>query len=192
MVDTSFQERSSCPRHWYALQTKARHEKVVRDRLERNGLELLLPTTHDLRQWSDRKKRIEMPVFPGYCFAKFSLQERGIVLQAAGVSRIVGVTAPEPIPDEEIEAVRKLTLCHLPCQTCPYIVEGTPVEVIRGPLAGVKGCLIRKAGQHHLLIRVRLIQQAASVHIDADDVAAIVHRVPLSARDVCGRVYPQP
>ena len=187
---TKMNDRSG--RQWYALQTKPRHEKVVRDTLQRSGLELLLPIARYLRQWSDRKKWIEAPLFSGYCFARFSLEERAIVQQSSGVIRIVGVTAPEPIPDDEIEAVRKLTACQLPCESCQDVVEDTPVEVIRGPLAGVKGCLIRKAGQHHLVIRVRLIQQAASVHIDAADVAALRHGSPPFSRDLCARAFPHP
>lgn len=78
---------------------------------------------------------------------------------------------PEPIPDEEIECLLQLTGSASAYHSHPYLIEGTPVEVIRGPLAGVKGHLIRKEGRDQLVIRVHLIQQAAAVHINAADVA---------------------
>jgi transcription antitermination factor NusG len=167
-------------RHWFAVQTRSRHEKVVRDRLVGDGFEPLLPLIARLSQWTDRKKTIEVPLFSGYCFAQFSLEERSTVLRAPGVVRVVGTAAsPEPITEEEIAAIKKLSDSSLPYGTHPYLVEGMPVEVIRGPLAGVKGQLIRKAGHSQLIIRIHLIQQAAAVHIDAADLIPIERRARL-------------
>jgi transcription antitermination factor NusG len=160
---------------WFALQTRSRHEKVVRDRLASDGFEYLLPVIQRLSQWSDRKKWIEAPLFAGYCFARFSLRDTLAVLKAPGVVKIVGSSSnlPEPIPEQEIDAIKKLAESELTCDAHPYLVEGTPVQVIKGPLTGVTGHLVRKAGQHHIVIRIRLIQQAASIHISAADVVPI-------------------
>ncbi|TAL09546.1 MAG: antitermination protein NusG, partial [Nitrospirae bacterium] len=62
-------EADGTPR-WYAVRTRSRHEKLVRDRLAALGLEHLLPTVHRLSQWKDRKKEVEVPLFSGYCFAR--------------------------------------------------------------------------------------------------------------------------
>jgi transcription antitermination factor NusG len=62
--------------HWYALRTKSRHEKVVRDQLDKQGIEPLLPTVKRLSQWKDRKKEIEVPLFSGYCFVRFAQQDK--------------------------------------------------------------------------------------------------------------------
>jgi len=159
---------------WYALRTRSRHEKLVRDQLDGQGIEPLLPTIRRLSQWKDRKKEVEVPLFSGYCFAHFSWQDRTPVLMVPGVVEIVGSrNGPEPVPDEEIDALRKLmagTLCYDPH---PYLREGMAVEVIRGPLEGVRGILLRKDKRHRLVISVHLIQQAASVEIDATAVAPI-------------------
>jgi transcription antitermination factor NusG len=163
-----------CHRYWFALQTHSRHERIVRDWLIGDGFEPLLPTTRRLSQWTDRKKWIEEPLFAGYCFARFSLQERTAVRLAPGVVRIVGtISFPEPIPDEEIEAIKKLTKSGLTYNSHPFLVEGTPVQMIRGPLAGVKGKLLRNAGHNHIVIQIQLIQQAVAVHVNADDVVSI-------------------
>ncbi len=160
--------------HWYALRTKSRHEKLVRDSLTRQGMEPLLPTVKRVSQWKDRKKAIEIPLFSGYCFLRFSIQERLPVLKISGVVQIVGGgSQPEPIPDEEIEALKMLMTNVLPYDSHPYLHEGMIVEVIRGPLKGVHGILLRKEKRHRLVLGVRLIQQAAAVEIDMTDVVPI-------------------
>jgi transcription antitermination factor NusG len=159
---------------WYALRTKSRHEKLVRDRLVKQRIEELLPTVVRLSQWKDRKKKVEWPLFSGYCFARFLWQDRLTVLKIPGVVDIVGGgQRPEAIPDEEIEAIKILMSSTLPYDSHPYLREGMTVEVVRGPLQGVKGILLRKASRFRLVLAVHLIQQAAAVEIDASDVVAI-------------------
>ena len=160
--------------HWYALRTRSRHEKVVRDQLIHQGIEPLLPTVKRLSQWKDRKKEVEVPLFSGYCFVRFNSDQKMPVLKTAGVVDIVGGgNRPEPIPDDEIMAIQTLMTSVLPYDPHPYLQEGMKVEVIRGPLQGVHGILLRKDKRHRLILGVRIIQQAAAVEIDAADVVAI-------------------
>ena len=159
---------------WYALRTKSRHEKMVRDQLDKQGIEPLLPTVKRLSQWKDRKKEVEVPLFSGYCFVRFSPDARLPVQKVSGVVEIVGSgRRPEPIADTEIEALKVLMTSVLPYDPHPYLHEGMQVEVVRGPLQGVQGILLRKEKRHRLVIGVRLIQQAAAVEIDVRDVVAI-------------------
>lgn len=163
------------PPRWYALRTRARHEKQVRDRLASQGIEPFLPTVIRVSRWKDRKKRVEWPLFSGYCFARFHGAQRLAVLQVPGVVQVVGSASgrPEPIPDEEIEALRRLMTTTLAIDPFPHLQEGMAVEVVRGPLQGVRGTLLRKATQYRLILGVSLIQQGASVEIDIDDVTPI-------------------
>lgn len=157
--------------HWYALRTKSRHEKLVRDQLDKQGIEPLLPTVKRLSQWKDRKKEIEVPLFSGYCFVRFSQHEKTPVKKIMGVVEIVGSgSRPEPIPEQEIDALRRLMTSVLPYDPHPYLHEGMRVEVVRGPLQGAHGILLRKEKRHRLVIGVRVIQQAAAVEIDVNDV----------------------
>src|SRR5512134_2725919 len=157
--------------HWYALRTRSRHEKIVRDQLANQGMEPLLPTVKRLSQWKDRKKEIEIPLFSGYCFARFAFEQKLPVLKTIGVVDIVGSGhRPEPIADDEIAAIRALMTSVLPYDPHPYLREGMQVEVVRGPLQGVRGILLRKEKRHRLVLGVRLIQQAAAVEIDFNDV----------------------
>jgi len=156
---------------WYAIRTRSRHEKQVRDRLAVQGVEHLLPTVVRRHQWKDRKKDVEVPLFAGYCFAHFAWPDRLQIQTVSGVVDIVGGgQRPESIPDEEIEAIRTLMTSTLPYDSHPYLHEGMAVEVIRGPLEGVRGILVRKDKRHRLVISVHLIQQAAAVEIDDSDV----------------------
>lgn len=164
---------ASSQAQWYALRTKSRHEKLVRDQLEKQGIEPLLPTVKRLSQWKDRKKEIEVPLFSGYCFVKFSLENRLPVQKVSGVVEVVGSgSRPEPIPEEEIAAIKTLMESVLPFDPHPYLHEGMMVEVVRGPLQGVHGVLLRKDKRHRLVIGVRLILQAAAVEIDVQDVVS--------------------
>ncbi len=166
-------EFMAAPR-WYALRTKSRHEKLVRDQLDKQGIEPLLPTVKRLSQWKDRKKEIEVPLFSGYCFVRFSQLERTPVQKIVGVVEIVGSgSRPEPIPEQEIDALRRLMMSVLPYDPHPYLHEGMRVEVVRGPLQGVQGILLRKEKRHRLVIGVRAVQQAAVVEIDVKDVVAV-------------------
>jgi transcription antitermination factor NusG len=160
---------SSLPQ-WFALRTRSRHEKMVRDRLHGNGFESFLPLMKTLRRWSDRKTWAELPLFAGYCFARFPLQARFDVLNTPGIVDIVGISRPEPIPTDEIEALQRTNASQRACNPHDYLVEGAWVEVVSGPLMGIRGQLVRKSGQDCIVIRVQLLQQAAAVHIDVGEV----------------------
>jgi len=147
---------------------------VVRDQLAARGVEPFLPLWERWSRWKDRRKQIATPLFPGYCFACFQLAEKLRVLKTSGVVGIVGVNGIiEPIPAAEIEAIRTLVNGPLRYDPCPFLAEGMEVEVVRGPLMGVRGRLMRKDRAPRLVISVTLIRQAASVEIDAADVSPV-------------------
>lgn len=156
---------------WYALWTRSRHEQVVREQLERKGYVAFLPTIPKWSRWKDRKKRIDWPLFPGYCFARFDAAERLPILKCTGVVNIVSFDGEvAPIPDVEIESIRRLVESDLQYDPCPLIKEGSLVEVTHGPLKGVSGRLVRKGAHARLILAVDLIGQAVSVEVDAADV----------------------
>ena len=158
---------------WFALWTRSRHEQVVREQLERKHIETFLPTVTRWSRWKDRKKKIDWPLFPGYCFARFDARHRLPVLKCAGVVNIVSFEGePAPIPEYEINGIRQLVESDLAYDPCPLIREGMMVEVTHGPLKGVHGRLVRKNEKARLMLSVDLIGQAVSVEVDAADVKA--------------------
>jgi transcriptional antiterminator NusG len=156
---------------WYAIWTRSRHEQVVLEQLEKKGYEAFLPTITRWSRWKDRKKKIDWPLFPGYCFARFEGLDRLPVLKCSGVVSIVSFDGEiAPIPAREIDGIRRLVESDLQYDPCPLIREGMMVEVIHGPLKGVSGRLIRKGTNARLILSVDLIGQAVSVEVDAADV----------------------
>jgi transcription antitermination factor NusG len=158
---------------WFALWTRSRHEKLVRDQLQQKQVEVFLPTITKWSRWKDRKKQVEWPLFPGYCFARFDAADRLPILKCEGVVTIVGTEGyPSPIPPVEIDSIRQLIDSELAFDPCPLIKEGMMVEVKAGPLKGVVGRLVRKGSHARLVLSVDLIGQAVSVEVDAADVKA--------------------
>ena len=156
---------------WFAARTRSRHEKAVVALVENEGLEAFLPTSPRWSRWKDRKKRIDWPLFPGYCFVHAAPNVLSKVRKCAGVVSILSSEGrPAPIPDYEIESVRKLVATHLTGDPCPLIQEGALVEVTSGPLRGIIGRLVRKGSQARLIISVGLLGQGISVGVDAADV----------------------
>jgi transcriptional antiterminator NusG len=159
---------------WFAIWTRSRHEQVVRDQLDRKKIDVFLPTVTRWSRWKDRKKKIDWPLFPGYCFARFDPANPLPVLKCTGVVSIVSIEGkPAPIPEIELDSIRLLVSSELQYDPCPLIREGMMVEVFHGPLRGVIGRLLRKdAHRARLVLSVDLIGQAVSVEVDAADVRA--------------------
>lgn len=159
---------------WFAIWTRSRHEHAVREQLEKRRLEVFLPTVTRWSRWKDRKKKIDWPLFPGYCFARFDPDNPLTILKCTGVVSIISFEGkPAPIPSLEIESIRRLVGSELQFDPCPLLHEGQLVEVMHGPLKGVVGRLMRKDGARaRLVLSVDLIGQAVSVEVDAADVRA--------------------
>lgn len=156
---------------WFAVWTRSRHESTVLQQLQEKQIEAFLPTCTRWSRWKDRKKKIEWPLFPGYCFTRIDPMASLPVLKCSGVVSLVSADGrPLAIPNEEIEAIRRLVTSELRYDPCPLIHEGARVEVVWGPLRGVVGRLVRKGSHARLVLAVDLIGQAVSVEVDAADV----------------------
>jgi transcription antitermination factor NusG len=139
--------------------------------LQRKSVEVFLPTVSKWSRWNDRKKRVEWPLFPGYCFAHFDAADRLQVLTCDGVVQILGIEGvPSPIPASQVEGIRQLVDSELAYDPCPLVREGDMVKLVSGPLKGVVGRLVRKGAHARLMLAVDLIGQAVSVEVDAADV----------------------
>jgi transcription antitermination factor NusG len=162
-------------RRWYAVSTRSRHEKLVAEQLWLKEIECFLPLREVLSRWKDRRKLVQFPLFPGYLFVRVAVKERRLdILKVASVVRLVGLHGePEPIPDEQIQAVQTLVFSKLPYDPFPYLNEGDLVEIIRGPLRGLFGRLVEKKSKYRFVLAVDLIQQAVSCEVDATDVRKV-------------------
>ena len=161
-------DRDSCER-WFALQTRARHEKIVKERLEIRGVQTFLPTVTEIHKWSDRKKKVEVPVFSCYLFARLTptRMDRLRVLSVDGIFSFVGNRGEGlPIPDEQIEAVRTLVDSKIPCLAHPFLKIGQRVRIRSGSLNGIEGILVSRSGEDTLVLCVDAIERSLSVRLD--------------------------
>lgn len=159
---------------WFVVRTRSRHEKRVRDELINRRIEVFLPVYERWSHWKDRRKRVEFPLFPGYCFARVPPTERLRALNTPGVAGFVGFNGcAEPVPETEIDAINRLVATEIRYDPHPFLSEGTLVEVIRGPLAGVRGHVLRKDRSTKLVLSVTLIRQAAVLEIHPADVVPV-------------------
>lgn len=172
----SAQFQPDATEQWYALHTRARHERVVKERLERQGVVTFLPTVIQVHRWSDRKKKVELPLFACYLFARLIPRkvDRLRVLCVEGVFSFVGPRGEgSPIPDDQIEAIRTLIKSDLPCSSHPFLKIGQRVRVRSGSLDGVEGVLVSRNGDNTLVISVDAIQRSLSVRVNGYDIEAV-------------------
>jgi transcription antitermination factor NusG len=160
---------------WYAIQTRSRFEKVVEAGLQTKGFEAYLPLTREIHVWKDRKKAVDVPLFPGYVFARLvdGARERVRVAQTYGVTKILGDGSTiTPIPEQEVEAVQRVVAARAHCPY-PHLREGVRVRVQRGALTGVEGFLVRVKSSTRLVLSINLIAQAVATEIDIDNVIVL-------------------
>ena len=162
--------------HWYALYTRSRFEKKLLSELTDRQVEVFLPMREILSRWKDRKKKIWVPLFPGYIFVNHvdTPENRYNVLNVPGAVRFVeSVGRAEPVPEEQIVAIRRFLESSMAVDPYPYMQVGMQVEIIAGPLAGVRGILVEKRGKFRFILQLDMIRQAVSVEIDANDVKPV-------------------
>jgi transcription antitermination factor NusG len=160
--------------HWYAVYTRANHEKRVANQLAQRLVEHFLPFYDSVRRWKDRKVHLQMPLFPGYVFVRIPLFDRMRTLQIHSVVRLVGFNGyPAALPEEEIRAMQnglKQGVCARPY---PYITVGRRVRVVCGPLAGLQGILLRKKNLARVVVSLDMIKRSVAVEVSLDELQPI-------------------
>lgn len=169
---------------WYAVQTRSRHEKLAARQLESQGFATFLPITTELRQWSDRRKLVEMPLFPGYAFLRMAYepQQRIRVLNTDGIVSFVGIQGQgTPIPDRQIEDIQALLAAKVPFESHPFLKVGQRVRILSGSLNGTEGILVGQESDRMLVISVELIQRSVSIRLQGYEVEPIESSVSSKA-----------
>ncbi len=160
--------RGGAPSHrWFAIQARLRYENFVAAWLRDKSYECFLPTYWCRRQWSDRIKDLELPLFPGYLFCRFNPQDRLPILRTPGLISIVGIAQnPVPVDEAELAAVRALVSSGLPHQPWPYVNIGQRVRIQYGALSGLEGILQSFKGRHRIVVSVSMLQRSVATEID--------------------------
>jgi transcription antitermination factor NusG len=161
---------------WYAVHTRSRHEKQVDLFLSERGVETFLPLVHTLSRRRDRKKYVDIPLFPGYLFV-YAEKERLLfdVKYTRGVTRIIGtdLDAPTPIPDKQILDIKSVMETEVQLDPFPYLKKGRMVRVKSGPLKGLEGILVERKGHYKLVIQIDLLQKGAAAEVYISDIEPI-------------------
>lgn len=160
---------------WYAIHTRSRHEKQVDLFLSERGIETFLPLIHTLSRRRDRKKYVDIPLFPGYMFVCTDKERLFDVKFTRGVTRIIGtdIDAPTPIPDKQILDIKAIMETEVQLDPFPYLKKGRMVRVKAGPLKGLEGILIERKGHYKLVIRIDLLQKGAAAEVFISDIEPI-------------------
>lgn len=171
---------SPCPIHgsneypWYAVTVCPRHEKKVVWNLDHRGVRCFVPTYRSVRKWKDRRKELDLVLFPGYVFVQLDLQERDkrlAMLTTPGVLRFVTFHGePVPVDQDEIKFINSTLTSGIAVSPHPYLQKGRRVRVVRGALAGIEGILVRRKERFRLVLSVNLIMQSVALEVDESEV----------------------
>jgi transcription antitermination factor NusG len=155
---------------WFGIRVKSRCESRAHDELLLRGFETFLPLCSVRRRWSDRVKTLDVPMFRGYLFCRFAMEDRVRVLNATGVAQIVGCgSTPVPISEAEIRSVQTLVASKVACTPWPYLQAGQRVSIDDGPLAGVEGVIVRaEDGKPRVVVSVSLLLRSVAAEIERD------------------------
>lgn len=158
---------------WFALTVRPNHEHTAARALLNRGFEAYLPIYRVRRRWSDRIKELNSVLFPGYVFCRFLEPDRMRVLNSPGIRSIVGAGKdPSPVDEAEISAIRKLLSTGRPIAPWPYIRVGQNVIVSHGPLAFLRGVVVRAKDSWRVVISVDALGCSLSIEVDSGAVAA--------------------
>lgn len=159
---------------WCAVYTYPRHEKACARQLSQRGVDAFLPTYTQETQWRNRQRvKVQLPLFPSYLFVRIGSRDRGKVLGAPGVLRILGnARGPEPIPEATIELLRS-NLFRDRLEPQPDLMTGQKVRIMQGVMQGVEGVLVRRKNSLWFVLSIELINQRAMVEVKAGDIEPI-------------------
>lgn len=164
-------------REWFAVYVRTRHEFIVHEELLRKKIDAFLPSVQRHRQWHDRRKVINYPLFPGYLFVNICPEPATLlsVLRTTGTVRILSSPNGKPISvaPEEISSLRLMVETGQDLNVYPSLKEGTRVRIKAGSLRGVEGVLVVKGNQHICVVNIGIFGRSVGIKIHAEDLEAL-------------------
>lgn len=170
---------------WYAIYCKSRHERQAHLKLLSKGIETFMADYETCAQWGTRRRQVKKNLLPGYLLVRFdkTVQLYYEILQTSGVVKFVGGAWPQLsfIPDEQVESLQALLSSEQPFVEVPYLNVGDKVEVMAGPLAGLRGRVFAaKAHRNRLIVSIDLLQRSVQVELDSSLLARAEREVALA------------
>ncbi len=156
---------------WFAAYTLPRHERRVVAQLTERDVTSFLPTYRSTRRWKDRRKVLEVPLFPSYLFVQINPERRLDLLRLPGVVGLVCFQGkPAQVASYEIENLRQSLSGEKHVHPHPYLKAGRKVRIRSGSMAGIEGILVRKRDCARVVISISLLQRSISLDIDESDI----------------------
>ena len=152
---------------WFVMYTAPRSEKKVEQRLKEKGLDVYLPIVEEVRQWSDRKKKVQRPLFNGYLFVRTTKDRLWESLQVSGAVKFVNFAGEHAtIRESEIETLKRIIATGVAVEVeTTAIEEGQQVRILGGPLEGFQGECVQKGNKDYFIIRIPSINQSMLVNL---------------------------
>lgn len=167
-------EQNCDDRRWHVVYTRQKSERKVALSISDLGIESYLPLHKVVRQWSDRKKKMEVPLFPNYVFVKVNEVKRAHLFSIKELVRFVSIERkPVVIQEKEISAIRKVLAEDVNVCAGEYFQDGTHVRIARGQLAGLEGIVVKQNSKFRLLIKINGLMKAFSVNVSSQMIEAI-------------------
>jgi transcription antitermination factor NusG len=161
-------------RTWHVAYTFPKSERKAYDSLQRIGVDSFVPMHYVLRKWSDRIKKLEMPLFPNYIFIYLVASERHDVLKTPEIVRYVCFDGkPAIVSDTLVDSLKKISTAELEVSDLRIGIGGVPVRIVEGPFAGSEGLLVKKNGRSRFVVRVKSLQSSVSLEISASSVVPL-------------------
>ena len=167
------QDTQTC---WYALHVRCNQERAVTRGLTCRGIFHFLPCYDSVRQWKDRRVKLQVPLFPGYLFVRIPLRQRMLVITVPNVVSLVGRgSTPTPVSQEQIDWIQR-GIEHGNALPHEWLAVGRRVLIVQGPMTGLEGILVSKRNSNRVVIALESIAQAFAVEVDALQLRALPER----------------
>ena len=162
------------PPKWYVAYTFPKAEKKVKDKLEKIGIQSYLPLHQVVRDWSDRKKKLVVPLFPNYIFVHISENKRHEIFAVKEIVKYVSFGGvPATVNDTTVNSLKNILSVNPEIKVEKMVSIGAPVKITRGPFVGTEGIVVRMSGRTKLIIQIEALQRAITLNISASDVDSV-------------------
>lgn len=176
----SFKSKPETGYKWYVVYTHPRAEKKAGEYLAEKNIKFYLPLLSTIRQWSDRKKKVELPLFPSYLFVYVSQKEYYEVLSISGISRYLFFEGkPATISQKEIDKIKMLLNSDIEMEVSQEVIKpGELIEITHGVLRGIRGEMVEYKGERKVAIRIEQINFSLLIQVGVGMVKIVSVRVP--------------
>jgi len=158
---------------WYAVYTRARHEKCVAEHCTQRGITAFLPLYQVQRRWKQRLAEVLLPLFPSYIFVHIAFRDRARVLGLPGIISLVSFNnVPAVVPESQIESLKRAVILGR-AEPHIYLRAGRRVRVTNGPLVGLEGILVDIKTRVQVIVSFEWMARSVAISLDATDVETV-------------------